>query len=259
MGSEWKTFPDDGLVDVAAVALALHVSRVTVRRWVRLGTIPFVRTGSQPPRFDLDAVTKTVHAERSARLNPSHYWPEDEELAIMALKILKAAAIRVLSRMDPSRTGFVTMEELVCEGWWRSFRYASNKELTDQFLYAVSHMQTAYNKLRYNTPERNYQPAICCIDDIDDIDDPMTTCDPTRPLEERELLQTALTALDVMESEVLRLRFGLHDGDEWGIVRVAHHLKIGRLKANDIQATALAKAREQIARDGPHGISQRHL
>jgi len=157
MGSEWKTFPDDGLVDVAAVALALHVSRVTVRRWVRLGTIPFVRTGSQPPRFDLDAVTKTVHAERAARLNPSHYWPEDEELAIVALKILKAAAIRVLSRMDPSRTGFVTMEELVCEGWWRSFRYASDDQLEFQYLHAVRHMQKAYIRLRYKQSANGYQ------------------------------------------------------------------------------------------------------
>jgi len=172
-------------------------------------------------------------------VNRSNYWHED------GLAILEAAAVRVLCWLDPCQTGFVSKDELICEGWWRSFRYASDAKLKYQFLHAVTHMTNAYKKLRYEMAERNCQPTLCCVDDIDD-PPAACDCDPTRPLEERELLRTALAVLDDLEIEVLRLRFGLTDGDEWGIVRVARQLKIGRPKANHIQATALKKARERI-------------
>ena len=160
-----KPHPDDGLVDVAAVALALHVSRVTVRRWVRLGTIPFVRTGSQPPRFDLDAVTETVQAHRRNRLTVHKYWPEKQELAVWAENILGAAADTVLSWMDPyySRdpdyVGFVSREELMVEGWFLSFRYCKgDHQLRYQFLHSITHMKTAYVNLRYEKSGGRHRP-----------------------------------------------------------------------------------------------------
>jgi len=154
---------DNSLVDVAAVALALHVSRCTVRRWVRAKTIPFVRTGSEPLRFDLDAVTEAVEAQRKARLNDSKYWPEKPERIVRAKRILGNAADRVLSMMDPHYSidpkyiGFVSREELIIEGWWRSFRYASDDKLEYQFLHAVREMKVAYVKLLYERARRKTQ------------------------------------------------------------------------------------------------------
>lgn len=76
--------------------------------------------------------------------NFSNYWHED------GLMILEAAAVRVLSRMDPFHAGFVEKGELVVEGFWRSFRYCKGDEqLKYQFLHAVRHMQVAYVKIRY--------------------------------------------------------------------------------------------------------------
>jgi len=90
--------------------------------------------------------------------NTRMYWPKDETLAIQALQILEAAAVRVLSRMDPFHAGFVEKGELVVEGFWRSFRYCKGDEqLKYQFLHAVRHMQVAYVKIRYEQSGKKRQ------------------------------------------------------------------------------------------------------
>jgi len=86
--------------------------------------------------------------------NRSNYWHPD------GMAILEAAATRVLSMYDPLRTGYVDKDELVCEGWWRSFRYATDAKLKYQFLHAVTHMKTAYLRLRHEQCGKANRPDV---------------------------------------------------------------------------------------------------
>jgi len=86
--------------------------------------------------------------------NRSNYWHQN------GLAILEAAATRVLCLYDPLRTGYVDKEELVCEGWWRSFRYATDAKLELQYLHAITHMKIAYRRLRYEQLGKACRPDV---------------------------------------------------------------------------------------------------
>jgi len=92
--------------------------------------------------------------------NRSNYWH------LNGLAILEAAATRVLALCDIDHKGFVQKDELVCEGWYRSFRYATDAKLKYQYLHAVRHMKRCYKELCQDRACRLSCMEFTAIDDL---------------------------------------------------------------------------------------------
>ena len=82
------------------------------------------------------------------RTNESNWWQgEGEEAERAAMKILVAAAKVTLRKMDPGRTNFVEVGDLVSEGWLCSMRYATHLGNWAS-LHCMMHMRQQYIRLK---------------------------------------------------------------------------------------------------------------
>lgn len=88
------------------------------------------------------------------RIRKAGYWRED------AIWILKAAARRVLRRMDPDGRGFVTEGDLISEGWARSVRYGCDDTMGKQLIWCIKHMMTAWRELSFEQAYTRSRPRI---------------------------------------------------------------------------------------------------
>lgn len=103
------------------------------------------------------------------RTNESNWWRgEGEEVEQEAMKVLTAAATVTLSRLDPQRSNFVEVGDLISEGWLTSMRYAVGGLQQWEARYCVQHMTRAYIHLRHRrfscSRNRNH-PLVALSDD----------------------------------------------------------------------------------------------
>jgi excisionase family DNA binding protein len=63
------------LATVSQAAQAFNVSRETIRRWARAGTIPFYGT-TQTWRFDLDEVRAALRKDAATSSTPARVEPD---------------------------------------------------------------------------------------------------------------------------------------------------------------------------------------
>ncbi|MBN1361074.1 MAG: hypothetical protein JW993_10795 [Sedimentisphaerales bacterium] len=79
--------------------------------------------------------------------------------------VLKAAARRVLRRMDPDGRGYVTEGDLISEGWARSVRYGCDGTMGKQLIWCVKHMMTAWRELSFEQAYTPCRPQITHLSD----------------------------------------------------------------------------------------------
>lgn len=79
--------------------------------------------------------------------------------------VLKAAARRVLRRMDPDGRGYVTEGDLISEGWARSVRYGRDDTMRKQLIWCVKHMMTAWRELSFEQVHTSSRPQITRLSD----------------------------------------------------------------------------------------------
>lgn len=116
--------------------------------------------------------------------------------------ILKAAARRVLRRMDPDGRGFVTEGDLISEGWARSLRYGRDDTMSRQLIWCIKHMMTAWRELSFEQAYTGSRPRITRLSD----DYPLEHADGqygTRCIELWDLIQARCTR---RQREVLERR-----------------------------------------------------
>ncbi len=83
------------------------------------------------------------------RTNHSNWWRgESDEVEQQAMAVLTATAKATLRRMDPDKSNFVEVGDLISEGWLRSMRYARRLEKWEP-LRCMKHMRTEYLRLRF--------------------------------------------------------------------------------------------------------------
>ena len=103
--------------------------------------------------------------------------------------VLKAAARRVLRRMDPDGRGYVTEGDLISEGWARSVRYGCDDTMGKQLIWCVKHMMTAWRELSFEQAYTGSRPTITRLSD----DYPLERADGqygTRCIELWDLIET---------------------------------------------------------------------
>ena len=96
------------------------------------------------------------------RTNESNWWRgEGEEVEQEAMKVLESTAKTTLKRLDPRRTNFVEVGDLISEGWLRSMRYAASLSQWEP-LQCLKHMMEEYRRLRHRSfsCSRNREPGM---------------------------------------------------------------------------------------------------
>ena len=84
------------------------------------------------------------------------------------------------------------------------------------------------------------------LDDLLGTDPDLVTDAAETAIESRRALRLIESALDAREKEVVRLRYGLEDGEPWPQHRVAGRLGISRSYVSRIEKEALEKLREAL-------------
>jgi len=86
-----------------------------------------------------------------SRTNESNWWRgEGEEVEAEAMEVLTATAKATLRRMDPGRSNFVEVGDLISEGWLRSMRYAEGLTKWEPWQ-CLTHMREEYLRLRFRS------------------------------------------------------------------------------------------------------------
>ena len=101
------------------------------------------------------------------RTNESNWWRgEGEEVEKEAMKVLESTAKTTLKRLDPRRTNFVEVGDLISEGWLRSMRYAASLSQWEP-LQCLKHMMEEYRRLRHRSfsCSRNREPGMVRLSD----------------------------------------------------------------------------------------------
>jgi len=101
------------------------------------------------------------------RTNESNWWRgEGEEVEHEAMKVLTATAKVTLKKLDPKRSNFVEVGDLISEGWLRSMRYAAGLSQWEP-LQCLKHMMEEYRRLRYRrfSSNRNQDEIVLVSDD----------------------------------------------------------------------------------------------
>ncbi len=102
------------------------------------------------------------------RTNHSNWWRgENEEIERQAMAVLTATAQATLRQMDPGRSNFVEVGDLISEGWLRSMRYARQLEKWEP-LHCMKHMREEYLRLRFRSYSASYNhqhPTLRISDD----------------------------------------------------------------------------------------------
>lgn len=85
------------------------------------------------------------------RTNESNWWRgEGDEVEQEAMRVLTATAKATLRRLDPGKTNFVEVGDLISEGWLRSMRYAGGLSQWEP-LRCLKHMTEEYLRLRHRS------------------------------------------------------------------------------------------------------------
>ena len=61
----------------------------------------------------------------------------------------------------------------------------------------------------------------------------------------RQDLQKLLSELSPREREVISLRFGLEDGEEWSLVKIGKRLNLSRERIRQLESRAIARLRQE--------------
>ncbi len=140
------------------------------------------------------------------RISKARYWTED------AMWVLKAAARRVLRRMDPEGRGFVTEGDLISEGWARSVRYGSDGTMNKQLIWCVKHMMTAWRELSFEQAYTGSRPRMTPLSD----DFPLERPDAQHGAQYVELWDLIEARCSRRQQQVLERRLAGHTVREVG-------------------------------------------
>ncbi len=103
------------------------------------------------------------------RTNESNWWRgEGEQVEQEAMKVLESTAKTTLKRLDPKRSNFVEVGDLISEGWLRSMRYAEGLTAWEPWQ-CLKHMAEEYRRLRHRSfaCSRNRREVVRLGDDYD--------------------------------------------------------------------------------------------